>query len=343
MLLVSCATTPVQTADLPPCATVPEVAAAEREVPADSSPVEAEAETDMPIVAETPVLVPDSIIHDSSEPVESETPVVDETPAVVLGSIESFDAIIEGSSRQIPVTIVLPAGSDFSPLVVIMHGHGGSRQENGGFAGIAQALAEKGIASVRMDFAGCGDSSVSFIENNMTSMLEDARAAGLWAVETQPVDSRRIGLLGYSMGGRLALVEASRGEFDYGGIALLAPATMPYSTQENIKNYVSAYRTGAYEQPWYGSTLTIGSKWFEDLFITDKVMNNLPPMGNVLILHGTEDTVVPRDSNQKVADALGVTLVDIPGADHGYGFYSDQSEVTALVEETISEFFAASL
>lgn len=311
MLLASCATTPVSTTVQPPAGTAPEAA------------------TQITAVAAGPV-----------EVVEQASPVV---PVVVRDSIEAFDVVVDGPSRQIPATLVLPAGTAPYPLVVIMHGHGGSRQENGGFAGIAQALAEKGIASVRMDFAGCGDSTASFIENSITSMLEDAYAAAAWAVATQPLDSQRIGLLGYSMGGRLALVEASRGEFSYGAIALLAPATMSYSTQENIKNYVTAYRTGVYEQPWYGSSLQIGPKWFEDMFITDKVMTNLQPMGDALILHGTEDTVVPRDSNLKAAEALGIELVDIPGADHGYGFYSDQPEVTALVEGTVSDFFAAYL
>jgi hypothetical protein len=37
------------------------------------------------------------------------------------------------------------------------------------------------------------------------------------------------------------------------------------------------------------------------------------------------------------------SLVVVPEADHGYGFYSDQPEVTALVETTLADFFAKSL
>ena len=35
--------------------------------------------------------------------------------------------------------------------------------------------------------------------------------------------------------------------------------------------------------------------------------------------------------------------VIVPDADHGYGFYSDQPEVTAMVEGTITDFFTEHL
>ncbi len=45
------------------------------------------------------------------------------------------------------------------PLAVLCHGFTGSRAGDGHFAPLAQELAAQGIATVRLDFPGCGDST----------------------------------------------------------------------------------------------------------------------------------------------------------------------------------------
>jgi len=62
------------------------------------------------------------------------------------------------------------------------HGHGGNRDEAGGFTRMAEALAQRGIASVRMDFPGCGDSQEPFTQNNLGNMVKDLLAARDFAI-----------------------------------------------------------------------------------------------------------------------------------------------------------------
>ena len=128
----------------------------------------------------------------------------------VPASSADMDVWIQSRDIQIPATLVLPETdtSEGAPLVVLVHGHGGTRQENGAFTELASMLAEVGIASIRMDFAGCGDSTEAFIHNNITTMLQDIEAATQFAVEHPGIDGRRVGILGYSMGGRLAMLAA---------------------------------------------------------------------------------------------------------------------------------------
>ena len=89
-------------------------------------------------------------------------------------AFQSVDMMMASRGVEVPITLVTPtrAADERFPLVVLAHGHGGSRWEGGAFPAVAEALALKGIASVRMDFPGCGDSTESFAENNLSNMLQ---------------------------------------------------------------------------------------------------------------------------------------------------------------------------
>lgn len=86
---------------------------------------------------------------------------------------EAADISYESRGVEVPATVIMPAGKGPFPIVVMAHGHGGSRDENVGFPSIADALAKKGIGSIRMDFPGSGDSTESFQDNNLSNMKQD--------------------------------------------------------------------------------------------------------------------------------------------------------------------------
>ncbi|MBN9332406.1 alpha/beta hydrolase, partial [Devosia sp.] len=66
--------------------------------------------------------------------------------------------------------------------------------------------------------------------------------------------------------------------------------------------------------------------------------------GDMIVLEGDKDVVVPMAVGEAVVKAYpAASFVVVPEADHGYGFYSGQPEVTALVETTLADFFAKSL
>ena len=267
----------------------------------------------------------------------------------------STDITIQNAGRDVPATVVVPDGEGPFPAVVINHGHGGGRQENGGLGRIASALAEQGILSVRMDFPGSGDSTEPFTEGYLSNMISDSNASLAYVLENYEVDAERLGIFGYSMGGRIALTIAGEADNPYKAVALLAPSADPGGPMsvafmggqaEYDRLYAEASGPQGYAEyvTQYGQTQQLSKTWYDEMTAStplDAIANFSGPM---LILHGDQDTVVPAAVAEMVKAAYpAATLTTVPDADHGYGFYSDQPAVTELVDTSIAEFFAANL
>ena len=103
---------------------------------------------------------------------------------------ESIETTVLSRGVDIPVTFVRPIAlqNESFPLVVMAHGHGGTRNEAGGYTSVARGLAARGVASIRMDFPGCGESSESFVNNNLGNMLKDIQASRDFAVAQEQVE-----------------------------------------------------------------------------------------------------------------------------------------------------------
>lgn len=262
--------------------------------------------------------------------------------------------LIPSRGVAVPAILTLPLCEGKLPLVVMAHGHGGSKEENGGFTAIAEALAARGIASVRMDFPGCGASVEPFTANNLTNMLADMEAARLFAQSKAPIDLAREGVFGYSMGGRLAALSAGKG---YRSMGLLAPA----STDGPDSMYVFMGGKDAYAQMSakakaeghylfttpYGQVQDLGVKWFTD----NEAAACLPQVANftgpIVIVTGSADVIIPAPVVQATAAAAAassrVEIVTVAGADHGYGFYGGDPALKAQAVEAIASFFALTL
>ena len=78
--------------------------------------------------------------------------------------------LVPSRGVNVPAVFTVPEKAGSLPLVVMAHGHGGSKEENGGFTAIAEALAARGVASVRMALPGCGASSEPFTANTVSSI-----------------------------------------------------------------------------------------------------------------------------------------------------------------------------
>ena len=261
------------------------------------------------------------------------------------GSFVSEELQIENEGRTIPATLVIPEGKDNYPLVVMNHGFAGSRNENGGFTKIAESLAESGIASVRVDFAGCGDSKADFKEFNLKNNMSDVNACLEYVLSNKPVDKENIGVFGYSMGGALTVLLTENEDNQYKAMALLAPAVnKDEAFFSDIDNQLKeAKEKGYYSLDWFGKELHVGADYYEGLKAAFDIFEKYDNTRDCIVIYGDSDTTILPEHSKAFADKMEVESVMIEGADHGYGMYSDQPDVTKKLIDTVTSFFTNEL
>src|SRR5689334_22158482 len=97
-------------------------------------------------------------------------------------------------------TLVRPDAS-VERAVVLVHGGGVTREEGGFFKRLAAGFGEAGVASLRYDLRGHGESEGRQEENTLAAHLNDIRVA--LAHLRQETGAVRVSLLGASFGGGL--------------------------------------------------------------------------------------------------------------------------------------------
>lgn len=239
------------------------------------------------------------------------------------------------------------------PLVVFLHGHGGERHENGGFTEIAHALARYGIASVRMDFAGSGESEEPFTSNTLTSMYTDVLAAIDFMKSTYPIDPEAVGVFGYDMGGRVALHLLAAHLFDFRAVVLLAPTNnnrdlvSMFGGQEEWDRYKMDAELNNYTTftTVLGQVQNLSVQWFTDLEASDDPAKLAEQSfeNRALVIYATNDTTVSPEVSRYVAEKLGAETMLLDTGGHSYGFYAESGDLLPRVARTSAEFFANAL
>ena len=129
-------------------------------------------------------------------------------------------------------TLTLPENySKNTPVVLMVTGSGQQNRDeelfsHKPFAVIADALARQGIASLRYDDRGWGDESVNFADFTTDDFRQDAAAA-------LPLLRKRfnkVGILGHSEGGTIAMMLAAEGKADF----IVSLAGMAISGKETL-------------------------------------------------------------------------------------------------------------
>lgn len=244
---------------------------------------------------------------------------------------------ISVDDESLAACLTTPAGIAPAPLVVTCHGLTGTKVGTCyRFVRLARRLATKGIACLRFDFRGCGESDGRFEDLCAPRLAEDLLAV-LAAARTMPnVDATRLGLVGSSFGAFTAATTSAHIDGLRCG-AFWAPVADPRKLVD--RELSEPARELLRRQGWlehHGHRL--GAAFFGRLPDTDgpSVLARRPcPL---LIFHGAGDTQVPIEHGRAYETALTgagaeVALRELDLDDHGMRSVAAND---AIIDGTVS-------
>jgi dienelactone hydrolase len=268
----------------------------------------------------------------------------DENPSADAKVRHSFVWIPAGDHR-IPGILALPKAGGAAreyPAVVMLHGFASHKDEVGDmYLREARALAERGIASLRIDFAGTGDSEQPYTANTWTGMVADAVTAHDWLVAHPRVIDDRVGVLGFSMGSKVGLgLLAER--LDVPAFASWSGALYDGIPPGFIELYDQAQANGSVVLDLGFAVVELSLAWFDTMIASTPLTDATGYLGAILAVAGSEDTTVDPSVSQNFVATLNTpdeTLRIIDGADHIYNVLTpDQTHAEAAIQITADWF-----
>jgi len=253
-----------------------------------------------------------------------------------------ISVMIPNIDHDIPAVICIPKGDGPFPIVVMLHGTGSDKSEaGGGYLLAAPALAEAGIASIRFDFIGNGESTADYIDYNFTSAVDDTNIAFAYAASLPRIDGHRAGVMGWSQGGTIALLAAGENPA-YKSVVCWAGAP-DLSGVADLEAYEIAKENGFYELTFeWRSSLKLGLQWFDEAYGTDVLQVFSNSTAPVLAINGALDTVVDPVNAQRIVDASRNNeseVLLIEGADHTFNIFTgDMTAFDQLIGATVDWF-----
>ncbi|MBL8496520.1 OsmC family protein [Nitrosomonas sp. JL21] len=180
---------------------------------------------------------------------------------------------------------------------------------------ITCALASQGIAVLRFDFTGLGDSSGEFSHTNFSSNVQDLLAAAQYLEDHYAAPSL---LIGHSLGGSAVLAAAQELVAVKAVATIGAPATAAHLKHLFADSYHQLTQQSSVEVQLGGRAFNIRRQFIEDLEKYNSVAHIHALNKALLIFHSPADTIVSIDEAARIYTAAKhpKSFVSLDHADH---------------------------
>lgn len=242
---------------------------------------------------------------------------------------------IQGPNGKISAIVVKPEikAEQKVPMVIICHGFTGNKNEPL-LNAISDSLRNDGIASIRFDFDGHGQSDGKFEDMTVPKEIEDAKAVYDYVASLPYVS--QVGIAGHSQGGVVASMTAGiLTDKDIKAVALLAPAVV--LRDDALRGMCMGKYYNPHDVPAEGVELWGGRVLGRDYIRSAQTLpiyaTSAYYHGPALIVHGTYDVVVPYTYGERYHNMWDCSeYYPIDGADHGFSGH------TAYVAGLVANF-----
>ena len=226
------------------------------------------------------------------------------TDSMAEYTVSESDISFSNEGQAIIGTLAMPDGEGPFPVALLLHGFTGSRHElpvvgteDTMFSRAARWLGERGVASLRIDFRGSGESEGAWADTTFSGQVSDAIAALDYLEMVEGVDGAKMSIIGLSQGGLVGAATAGR-DMRVGNLVLWSAVSNPVMSYGILLGYdtllagVSAGDEAlTIALPW-GAETALKGPFFEDIFLVDPVAEVANFGGPLLAIVGSRDTTV---------------------------------------------------
>ncbi len=180
---------------------------------------------------------------------------------------------------------------------------------------ISLALTNAGIAVLRFDFTGLGQSEGEFEDTSFSTNVSDLVAAAAFIEEAHEAPTL---LIGHSLGGTAVLQAAGKIDAARAVVTIGSPADPEHVTHLFAGSETEIVEKGTAEVSIGGRPFTIGKEFLDDLSAHDLPADVASLRKALLVLHAPGDTTVEIDQASKIflAARHPKSFVSLDKADH---------------------------
>lgn len=244
-------------------------------------------------------------------------------------------SITNRSGYELRGIVDLPDTDKKVPVVVNLHGFTGTRQGHKNIhTAMGRELAKAGVACVRFDFYGNGESDGEFEDMRFTGLLEDTEDIIAWVKTQEWAKEDGIILSGQSMGGYVAATAAPR--IQPNGLILMCPgAGMWFGALERAEAFEAK---GIFEADIEG--LKFVTAFNRDLHQYEPFSSAKGYDGKVILIRGTKDELVDEGTCNQYLEIYGenARFVSVEGGDHNFANLPAKTACNNAVVEFAKEF-----
>jgi uncharacterized protein len=240
--------------------------------------------------------------------------------AVELDQTDHQEVVFQNTQQNLRLAgmLFVPDEEGPFPAVVMIHGSGSSRRDNGWYLSVAQYLQRSSVVVLLPDKRGSERSEGQWRTASYQDLATDTVAAIDYLRSQDRVSISRIGLIGFSQGGRIApIVAAEMRELDFvinivGG-AVPAHQALVYEEMHNLREFgvlPGFAHVLAYPAAWSLIYVRQNEHWsavgdFDPLPFWREVV------APSLVLYGAEDTNVNTHRSSARLRSLGKPNIDV--------------------------------
>lgn len=202
---------------------------------------------------------------------------------------------------------------------------------------ISKTLGEMGIAVLRFDFTGLGNSEGDFSNTNFSSNIQDLKSA--YAAIEQEFEAPQI-LIGHSLGGAACLKIAPELDHLKAIVTIGAPSDTEHVTELFQEASDEIEKTGRAKVKLAGREFTIKKQFVDDIKEQDILEGLSKTRKAFLILHSPLDETVSINHAGKIYNALKhpKSYVSLDKADHLVTDQADARYIADLIRTWVSRY-----